>query len=722
MEIKQEKLMTDGYIAELNPKSGLQPNVELEHGEYIKTPDGSVAQVLGKRHMNGGVNLLLPEKTAVLSDTKDLTLEKSQVKEIKKLYNIEVSTKNTYADVLDKYSKKIGLDKLLQEQEDAFVQLKKITENALSEGSLNVNNQFLQKKIYNLQVGIVEKQTAMSNMFEDLFEKQQESKGEEAQEQVVTQSGQAQPVGQAIDPNIQTAMQGDLNEQQVMKLGGHVEHLRNVATKYNMTPAQAYEVLDRQGKLPKFDGGGIVYNVFTGKNEYADQYRNARNPQKPGETAFGKVSAQQAIDYLYSNFPTILSSEKYKDLVEFKEGKPVLKSGVNLKKENELIFNLQNDMNTQMKASAEYIVNDNSGRFPQEAKQSAKTYLEKETFTKDKTVDKGIRTFDKKLGEFTGGRYSIGLDLVTPEDYKVLQESGKTTVSQLTQEDIAKLSPESQKRINDIKPTLTKGEDFLISQFANPKVEGAPPVTVPPTETSTPQTPETKIVDDITLEEQKKKFPRLFYTPDQSLPPPIGLQAESMAQIELQRLDPLRVGIEDQLKKLGDSRGFVASQLESLPPSQRSAMLANLVATASSAESDAITKANQINTQNLSQTELYNNGQADKETVGNEESRLNYEQRALSGLGKTQNEIHNFFMANREIYLNNYKEQMKMNTIDQLFPDVSIDNFGMSTYYDPQSKFQITDPNQNFALAEYYQKKAQEQLAEDKKKKETKEA
>jgi hypothetical protein len=640
-----------------------------------------------------------------------------QVKEIKKTYGIDVSVKNTYADVLDKYSKKIGLEKLLKEQEDAFVQLKKITENALSEGSLNVNNQFLQKKIYNLQVGITEKQTAMGNMFEDLFEKQQESKGEEAQEQTV-QTGQAQPVGQATDPNIQGAMQGDLNEQQMMKLGGHVENLRSVASKYNMTPAQAYELLDRSGKLPKFDGGGIIYNVFTGKNEYGDQYRNDRKSQKPGESAYGAVSAQKSIDYLYSNFPTILSSEKYKGLLEFKDGKPVLKSGINLKKENELIYNLQNDMNTQMKSSAEYILNDNTGRFSEEAKTSAKTYLEKETFTEDKTVDKGIRTFDKKLGEFTGGRYSIGLDLVTPEDYKVLQSTGKTTVSQLTQEDIAKLSSESQKRINDIKPTLTKGEDFLISQFANPKVESTPPVTIPPADsTKTPPAGGNTIVDDITIEEQKKKFPRLFYTPDQSLPPPIGLQAESMAQINLQRLDPLRIGIEDQLKKIGDERGFVASQLESLPPSQRSAMLANLVATASATESDAITKANQINTQNLSQTELYNNAQTDKETVGNAESRLNYEQRALSGLGKTQNEIHNYFMANREIYLNNLKEEDTQRRMKDLFADVSIDSFG-TPYYDPQSNFQVKAPNTNFALAQYLQKKAQEKLEEDKKKKE----
>ena len=714
MEIKQEKLMTDGYITELNPKSGLQANVNLEDGEYIKTPDGSVAQVLGERHTKGGVDLLLPEMTAVLSDTKDLTLDKSQVKELKKTYGIDVSVKNTYADVLDKYAKKIGLTKALQEQEDAFVQLRKVTENALSEGSLNVNNRFLQKKIYDLQVGIVEKQTAMGNMFEVMFAKQQEAKGEDNQnvEAMPTEMSQ-----QAQDPNVQVAMQGDLTEQQMMKLGGYVDTLKTLSQKHNISPQKAYELLERNGKLPKFDEGGIVFTVSKSENPYGEEYRAKRRTQKAGQTAFGEVTADDAIQYLYQNFPTVLQKDDYKNLIEIKDGKPVLKQGVSLKKENEIIYKLQQEMDTQMRASADYILNDNSGRFSEEAKKVAKDYLEVETFNQDKTVDKGIRTYDKKLGEFTGGRFSLGLDLVTPEDLKILQGLGKTTIKQLTDEDIAKLSPASQDRINQIKPTLKGQEDFLIRDFTTAPNNTTPAPTTEQQDVTTDVGAGKEIKNDITVEQQRNRFPRLFYTPDQSLPPPIGLQSETLEQIELQRIDPLRIGIEDQLKKLGDSRGFVASQLENLPPSQRSAMLANLVATASATESDAITKANQINAQNLSQTELYNASQADKETVANAESRLNYEQRALRGLSNTQNEIHNYFLANREIYLNNYKEQIAMNTMEGLFPDISMDSFGVGIKYDPSYNFQVTAPNPNYQLALYYTQLARQE-AEKKEKEE----
>ena len=683
MDIKQEKLMTDGFVAEVNPKSGLQANANLEGGEYIKTPDGSVAQVLGERHTKGGVNLVLPNMTTVLSDTKDLTLEKKQVKQLKKDFGLEATTKMTYADVLDKYAKKIGLSKLLDEQEEAFSQLKKVTENALSEGSLNVNNSFLQKKIYGLQGGIAEKQTAMGNMFEAMFAEQQEAKGEDVETEVV----------------------GELTEQQVMKFGGCVgcvDNLKQIATKHGYTPQQAFELLDKAGKLPKFANGGVFKVGYT-NNKNKDK---AEVQQSPNETAHGDITAQGAIDQLYISFPLALSSDKYKDLIDIKDGKPILKEGLKLNQENTLIKQLQKDMDVTERATANYIIKDTTGRFSKEDKAGAEQYLKDYTFVEDKT---SIRGFDGRLGNYTSKQILPTLDLVTPKDRGILQELGKTTIGQLTDEDILKLSPESQKRINEIKPTLTNGEDFLITNFDTPLQpnEVAPPTTPPGTE----------VVDDLSIQEQKKKYPRLFFTPDQGLPPPRGLQSEHLEQIELGRLDPLRIGIEDQLKKLGDSRGFVASQMESLPPSQRAAMLSNLVATASSVESDAITKANQTNAQNLAQTEQFNLTQGDKETVANAESRLNYEQRALRGLSNTQNEIHNYFMANREIYLNNYKEQIRMNTLDQLFPDVSIDNFGIGAQYDPSYNFQIDAPNTNYNEAVQRQRAAQAQEVEDAKKK-----
>ena len=45
----------------------------------------------------------------------------------------------------------------------------------------------------------------------------------------------------------------------------------------------------------------------------------------------------------------------------------------------------------------------------------------------------------------------------------------------MTDEDISKLSPESQARISQIKPTLKGQEDFLIKEFTVPSTTATPP-------------------------------------------------------------------------------------------------------------------------------------------------------------------------------------------------------------------------------------------------------
>ena len=60
-----------------------------------------------------------------------------------------------------------------------------------------------------------------------------------------------------------------------------------------------------------------------------------------------------------------------------------------------------------------------------------------------------------------------------------------------------------------------------------------------------------------------------------------------------------------------------------------------------------------------------------------------------------------------------------MNTIDQLFPDVSLDYFGIASNYDPSYNFQVTTPNPNYQSALYYTQLARQE-AEKKKKEEDK--
>ena len=127
---------------------------------------------------------------------------------------------------------------------------------------------------------------------------------------------------------------------------------------------------------------------------------------------------------------------------------------------------------------------------------------------------------------------------------------------------------------------------------------------------------------------------RLFAMPNQSYLPPMSLQAESMYETELGRLDPVRLGIEDTIRRNQDNTQFLASQLKSLPPTVSAGLMASVIAQSQQSENQAINQVHQINAQNISQAEQFNIRQADLEEAANNASKLNYEQRALLGYQK----------------------------------------------------------------------------------------
>lgn len=696
---KLEKLMTEGFIVELDPKSGIQPNVNAEGGEYVMTPDGSVLQVLGDKHKSGGVNLILPGMTSILSDTKNATIKKSDVKKLKEDYNLpNVKTTDTYADVLDKYARKIGLTKVLTELEDSFSALKKQIDNPkLDESTYDVNTAYITKQIDELSKQKQVKDQAMQGMFSEMFTSQEKAKkGKPIDPEYIpepnpeTEVLQEQPVDATIQEAVSIGQNPDeLTQPEIFELGGTVKTINSLSEKYGWTPRKTYDHLVGKGLIKKYQGGGTVpYTTFYNENAYAD---NARNRQSANKSAYGIVEANQAIQYLYSNFPTILQKPEYKGLVEFDEkGQPSLKKGINLNKQNQLIGDLQKDMNNQMQTSAKVISEDATGRFSPQERQRAQQYLQRETFTQDATVDKGIRTYDQKLGDFTSGRYSIGVNLVKPEELKKLKEQGITTLRQLQPEVLQTLSPETQKRIEDFSQNLPPEADFSIAPYQL-QAQVRPETTQVTPQTDVQGNP---ILNNITgLKTPAPRIPRGYFMPDDSIPPPNALSPESLATIDLQRIDPVRVGIEPQLQNIARERNFAAQQLASLPSSQRASTLANIVASSQQVESQAITQATQLNAQNFASAELFNIGQDSSEKQFNTQSRLNYEARALRGLDNTQKDINNYFMANRAINLNNYQEIMDMNRLENLYPDVSLDMFGIGHYYDPQYQFQVGVPN-----------------------------
>lgn len=205
---KRPGLLLTGNFLEGNDEHP-SPNAETERGEYLQTPDGNTMEMVGKRHSEGGEMLSLPEGTKVVSDY--LKIGGKLATYFKKNYGINVSAGSTYATVLDKYKKKIGLTQLLEEEAKVMDKIVD-QEDVEMDSTRDINLQVLSKRATELQpekAPLEQDFNAFTNL---VFQKQEEqkqteNKGFEKQEGGEVDQNQAmlmQAISQYAEMNGQT--------------------------------------------------------------------------------------------------------------------------------------------------------------------------------------------------------------------------------------------------------------------------------------------------------------------------------------------------------------------------------------------------------------------------------------------------------------------------------------------------------------------------------------
>ena len=169
------------------------PNVEVERGEYLQTPDGSTMEVLGKKHSEGGEMLNLPQSTTVISDY--LKIGSKLATYFKKNYDLNVTSKSTFATVIDRYKRKIGLTKILEEETGI---LQKITdqEDVEFEPTRDINLQILSKKAVELQSQKQPLEKRLEEFTRVVFDKQELQKGNEVESSYKQEGGDVENVNQ----------------------------------------------------------------------------------------------------------------------------------------------------------------------------------------------------------------------------------------------------------------------------------------------------------------------------------------------------------------------------------------------------------------------------------------------------------------------------------------------------------------------------------------------
>ena len=670
-KISIEKLLTGENIKGLSEKGGMEANVEVEGDEYLQFPDGTTQRVVGKDHEEGGVKMNIPDGTKVISKT--LKPNKKQTKELEKTYSLNVGKKDTYAEVVDKFANKIGLTKKYKEQEELFTALKDLFKDTkIAPATKRLNQDFLAGKIAKIENEKAELEAQKQEFFNAVFDMQEESKPEEER------------------------------GQEVFKMGGtSYTGFYNLAEKHNVNPNDLMDVLRKAGatNLPKADEG-LLFRSKRVENRFKDELVE---PQKANQKNYGTEKDNERIFMeWYKSFPDIITDDaifgKVIDKEKLKKGEPGFLSKIPLNKQSDLILKFQERANPRMKASAETITK-NPAKFDPETVKLAGEFLKKDLFSGKKnskmSKEEQVRAYDSMLGNFTAGRHILTLDVALPDEMKDLEKQGVFTVKQITDEQLKKLSPKTQERIKSIREIQGEDADFRIDTYT-PETEPEKS-TIPGTG---PQPDPKKDTDlDVNLSGQKPYQSKMFYMPDQSTLPPSALKVGVNVQNTFQRMDPVRIGIEQNLQEASDTRQFVADQLNGMPSAQRAAGMASLLASTQEGINKAIVDTNRINAANIAATEQFNTNISNDEQQLNAKNLYSYDQRALTAEAKTEEELRNWMDRNQKVALDNFRQQQRLNLYDASIPDYEINFMGLGVDYDPAYDWKVkTEAKQKAAF------------------------
>jgi len=185
------KALTGQFMTGMDKQNPMQqPNAEIESGEHVQQPGGPVQEVLGKKHSQGGEDVVLEDNARVLSD--HLKIGGVNARKFSKLYDVELKASDTYATVLDKINKKSGLTKLVKEEEELIKKLDRVTKESKDESSLGLNTQYLSGKINELESNKKPLEQKKEQAFNEIFNVQEESKPEEKKETYSSESTELQ--------------------------------------------------------------------------------------------------------------------------------------------------------------------------------------------------------------------------------------------------------------------------------------------------------------------------------------------------------------------------------------------------------------------------------------------------------------------------------------------------------------------------------------------------
>ena len=619
-EISVAEMMTGNYLGEAQ-----DANVEVESGEYTKNAQtGNIQEAVGEKHANGGVKTQLPDGSQVLSDfTK---IGKDNAKLFSDTYGIKIKATHTFSDVMDKFKKKSGLEKLEKEEVETMEMLEKQLKTNISENTKQINLDFLGKELQEIEAKKAELQKHQDEAFKTIFEEQEKipKKGETKEFQEggeVPQEQEGMDIMQQVSMMLQQGVTPEVVTQQLVEAGYPEEE----------AIAVLQEVM-QQEQAPMMQEGGRISSKYENKDLYKKQEATSENWESFGELlknnpeqVLGEV--QRLHPELYNKFFSNGKIGSEKTIAEFQ-------LALNNKYENIL-------------KDATKLYGKDSPKVQEIAKQ-----IEQDNFLID---DNGVRSIDSKLGNYTATRPNFQLNVIPKEELEKLRAEGINTAFQLKEKN------------PDIYNKYIKNKG-LESDFWLGNVDSE----LTPTVKEPIKLPEVDLTDAQGNPINRNKLgvknivPMLPYfaqmTPSQMMMP-------KRQQVDLSRIEPNKIGVEPNLAEAERARLARSQSYAGLSPEVAAVMRSSDLATTQQANNTAISTAEIANRDAQNKADQFNASQRDREQLTNLGLDKQYEREVFATVNNQERDWRDYYNAHDAQRKADYNTIEEANLLNAMTPN-----------------------------------------------------
>lgn len=646
--------LTGEYLYPLPKSMEDQANVEVEKGEYVTQPGEAPMEAMGQKHADGGTPVSLEQGTKVITD--DTTIEPDFAKYIRDTYGIKATPKDTYATLMDRYKAKIGLKSAYDDQKKALDKLKK-NDKIDDENTRRLNASVLSKAINDSNDTVNGLEGRFTDFANVIYKEQEDRKMKKDEDTYFAKGGE-------IDNIISRSMKEyGLTEEDIAE--AKKELLKKVA-----------------GIRQKMEIGGT--SLFGRKLTFRpieNRFNNDPNyfgyQRQGADGSYGGINTDERLNYYktfnpvaYDAYMGASEGARARALQDAIYGQTSSWMGL-ATAENPIIANAEalRDYTTLVSFGGE----DSQGNYPE-----------------DKKAAYHDRMRDNKLGLFTTSRPMIGLDVVTEEQHKALNDAGITHFSQLfsdkNKDVVNKVLGEDMLKMQALRSMKgMEGLDFIL----DPHKVAPGPMDIGDVEEPDVKLDMPELIDPNTLPKTNADtgtntgktnngngnrnivgggldFPEVFRMT------PGAVTTEGLERHYAPTVDPVLRSADQYMVETNRAFQSQLDQMGNVPDSQRGALSSNLQAIISSNIGRYINEVEQGNVAQRTWADNVNAQSWANTYDKNIAQRQAYQQRILQGLAINDENWARYFDSVNDEIQQKWNTATTMNTLRSIFGDVKI--------------------------------------------------